>query len=149
MSDSAASQKQRAAFDGYTGDMRLTALLAALLPALAHATPPAILCHYSYGGETHEIPVAPSASPYAEPARQIGSFFKLRTVWVQAPEAEAGFHVYVFGDDPDGPILVQQGSFPARNVNQSRYGFTGLQRVYEPRRDGELQYWCEHQGSAP
>ena len=119
------------------------------MPALAHAAPPTILCHYTYGGEAHEIPVAPSASPYAEPARQIGSFFKFRTVWMLAPEAEAGFHVYVYGDDPDGPILVQQGSFPARNANQSRYGFTGLQRVYEPRRDGELQYWCEQGDSTP
>jgi hypothetical protein len=26
---------------------------------------------------------------------------------------------------------------------QPAYGFTGLQHVYEPMRDGELAYWCE------
>lgn len=119
------------------------ALVLALMPVFASAAPPAVVCHYTYGGESRDIPVKPSLSPYSEPARQIGSFFKFRTVWMLEPEAEAGFHVYVYGDDPDGPILVQQLSFPPRNVNQSRYGFTGLQRVYEPRRDGELQYWCE------
>ena len=129
--------------------MTRRALLLALLPTFANAAAPAVVCHYTYGGETHDVPVASSLSPYREPARQIGSFFKFRTVWVEAPAAEAGFHVYVYGDDPDGPILVQQLSFPPHNVNQSRYGFTGLQRVYEPRRDGELQYWCEQRGAAP
>ena len=120
------------------------ALLLFSLPVLAVAAEPSsLVCHYTYGGETHDVPVVATDTPYAVPARQIGSFFKFRTVWVREPAAEAGFHVYVYGDDPDGPILVQEGSWPPSNVNQSRHGFTGLQRVYEPRRDGELQYWCE------
>lgn len=113
------------------------------LPLLAAAAEPAVVCRYTYGGEMRTLAVAPTESPYTEPALQIGSFFKFRTVWVRQPAVEAGFHVYVYADDPGGPILVQQASWPAPGANQSRYGFTGLQRVYEPRRDGELQYWCE------
>ena len=129
--------------------MILRFLLLFALPALAVGAEPAMLCHYTYGGETHALPVPPTTSPYSGPARQIGSFFKFRTVWIRQPTAEAGFHVYVYADDPDGPILIQQASWSPHNVNQSRHGFTGLQRVYEPRRDGELQYWCEEQATPP
>jgi hypothetical protein len=33
--------------------------------------------------------------------------------------------------------------FPYPVAVHIRYGFTGMQRVYEPVRDGELEYWCE------
>ena len=122
-------------------------LMGLSIPAFAAQTRAS--CHVTYGGVTNTQAVMPTTSPYQVPARQVGSFFKFRVVWVQAPEADAGFHVYVYADDPDGPILVQQASYPAFSPTRSEHGFTGLQRVYEPRRDGELQYWCEQEQVTP
>lgn len=106
-----------------------------------------LVCHYDYGGEVTALPVAPTTAPYAVPAIKIGSFFKFRVVWQTAPADLAAVHVYVYLDAPDAPTLLQQGTWVFSVDHPTGTGFTGLQRVYEPVRGSELQYWCV--GSAP
>ena len=40
------------------------------------------------------------------------------------------------------PIHVAEFPYPVAGRGRY-YGFTGMQRVYEPMRDDELEYWCE------
>lgn len=133
------------------------ALLSRALPACALAalmtTTPArepagvrVVCHVTYGGETVEHLSAPVASPYGVAPVAVGSYFLFRTVLQTAPRALAAFKVYTYADRGDAPVLIHQQSVawppPAPRPGQVG-GFTGLQWVYEPVRDGELQYWCE------
>lgn len=121
------------------------------LPAAFAATPGApeqVRCHYTYGGETrtHTARALPSASTaYAVKAIDIGSFFHFRIVFADQPADGASIKVYTYADRDDGPLLIHQATFPYPPVARAgaRYGFSGLQAVYEPMRDGELQYWCE------
>ena len=103
---------------------------------------PVLLCHYTYGGETHTLRQAQHsvAAGYAIAPTPIGSYLLFRPLI----EADA-VKLYTYVDHPDGPVLLHQASYPypANTSARSRYGFTGEQRVYEPVRDSELVYWCE------
>lgn len=102
-----------------------------------------VACHLSYGGETQVIESAPLVSPYIDTPTLIGSFFRFRIVFMREPADLARINLYVHAALDDAPIPVQHASYPYPVGNHGRYGFTGLQRVYEPQRESELQYWCE------
>lgn len=124
---------------------RIMATSVGLALALAASTPQAqtVACHLTYGGETRVIETGASASPYTGTPTAIGSFFLFRIVFMHEPADLARINLYTHADLGEVPIPVHHAShaYPVRN--QERYGFTGLQRVYEPKRESELQYWCE------
>lgn len=128
--------------------MLKSSLPAGLLLALSLVAPAALAeaarCHYSYGGETQTLAAAPSAMPYMEPTHAIGSYFRVRIVLEAEPVELAALKTYVYADHDSGPVLIHQGvwPWPASEAAEQRHGFTGLQRVYEPVRDGELEFWC-------
>ncbi len=118
----------------------------ALAAAGAWAIPGAaaeVACHVVYGGEevTHRVPA--TAEPYKVPVIPVGSYFLFRPLLEAAPEEVAALKVYVYADLERGPVIVHQGEYDWPPAGAGRYGFTGRQRVYEPLRDGELEYWCE------
>jgi hypothetical protein len=114
-----------------------------LLAAAPAARADSIACHLSYGGESRLLEATPVASPYAVPAVAIGSYFMFRIVFLDAPSELAGIKLYTYADHASGPALIHQSSHPYPVGNAASGGFTGRQRVYEPVRDGELEYWCE------
>jgi hypothetical protein len=104
-----------------------------------------VVCHITYGGETRQVNAAPVASPYEVKAIQVGSYFLFRAVVQDSPPDIAAIKLYVYGDTDDGPVLIHQVdySYPPATSKNTQFGFTGLHRVYEKIRDGELEYWCE------
>ncbi|MEN6586349.1 MAG: hypothetical protein ABFE02_09945 [Sulfuricella sp.] len=104
-----------------------------------------MLCHYAYGGETKILSAHPVQSPYGVKGIKVGSYFQLRLVFQDQPANLAAIKIYTYVDRDEGPTLIHQASFPypPPGNSASRYGFSGLQSVYEPVRDSELQYWCE------
>ena len=111
------------------------------LTSLAHAD--SVLCHLSYGGETQQVTGLPVDSPYPVAPQPIGNFFLFRVVYQTLPADLANIKIYTYADRDEGPWLIHQATFPAHVQNAAVNGFTGLNFVYEPLRDGELQYWCE------
>lgn len=124
----------------------LAASLAALACAGAVAAQPQVVCRYSYGGETRGLVAEPVDSPYGVEGIAVGSYFRLRVVFQDRPADLASIKVYTYADRDDGPAPIHQATFPYPPRDQGEgYGFTGQQFVYEPVRDGELQYWCRLQ----
>ena len=127
--------------------MKHLLLLAACIGSLAHAE--TVDCHVSYGGETQVIRTHPAATPYTVAPISIGSYFMFRLVFERQPPGLAAIKLYTYADrePPQGAVLLHQADYlyppPPVDKRTGQYGFTGLQRVYEPIRDGELQYWCE------
>ncbi len=120
------------------------ALLAALaLPA--HAA--SVACHLTYGGETRVVEAAPTADPYTAPAVAIGAYFRFRIVFRNQPADLASVKLYAYADRDAGPAIIHQATWPYPPPPAAVNGFTGLNFVYEPVRDGELQYWCELKGA--
>lgn len=98
-----------------------------------------LTCHYTYGGETHTLSAAATQDPYRVPAVTIGSYFLIRPVL----EAGTAAKIYTYANRDEGPVPIHVAEFPLPLASrQQAPGFTGYQTVYEPVRDGELQYWC-------
>jgi hypothetical protein len=114
-----------------------------LLPLAANAAD-RVRCHVDYGGETRAIDAGPVASALTIAPVEIGSFFRFRLVLQRTRGLPDEVRIETFGDRDDGPVLIHQARYsaPLRHAGR-RGGFTGHQTVYEPVRDGELQYWCE------
>jgi hypothetical protein len=121
-------------------------LLAAALLALL-LTPPSyaakVRCHLTYGGETRIVDAAPTSDPYSVVPLSFGSYFLFRIVFRDQPADLAGIKLTTFADHNEGPAIIHQATYPYPPPSAAAGGFTGLNVVYEPVRDGELQYWCE------
>ena len=116
----------------------------------ARGTPgPVVACHIDYGGETRTLTAAPSAQPLTEPAHEVGSYFLVRVVNTLGQRPLGALTVTVWAAHDDGPVPIHEARYapphPSLRPRPSATptGFTGLQRVYEPVRDGELTYWCD------
>jgi hypothetical protein len=123
----------------------------ALASNAGHA-PEAVLCHYTYGGETLTLTASPVTTPYRVEPVAVGSYFQLRVVFQKHPAETAGIKIYTYADREPSPVMIHQASYPyppraqGHKTQKGRglpFGFTGQQIVYEPIRDGELEYWCE------
>jgi hypothetical protein len=108
-----------------------------LLSSLARAD--MVACHITYGGQTRTLEAQPVSDPYRVPTVQVGSYFLFKLVF----EQRTAIKTYVYADRDSGPMPLHQGIFTWPVGNSGPHGFTGLHFVYEPVRDGELEYWCE------
>ena len=109
------------------------------MPALAAG----VACHVTYGGETRVISAAATTQPLAVAPVPIGSYFLFRIVFRQEPADLANIRLTTYADRDEGPTIIHQVTHTYPPVPAAVHGFTGLNFVYEPVRDGELQYWCE------
>lgn len=123
---------------------RTVIFLGLLLPGVGLASP-SVHCHYTYGGEQRLLIAAPTTSPYTVAALPVGSYFRFRVVFESAPKGLASVKIYAYSDREEGLVPLHQATYayPADTSRRGHYGFTGQHFVYEPARDGELQYWCE------
>lgn len=123
-------------------------LLCLILVVPAHAE--TVSCHVTYGGETRLLDARPVTSSYAVPVQAIGSYFLFRIVFQKEPHDLAAVKLYVLAARDSGPVPIHQATYPYPPplAERSPYGFTGLNHVYEPLRDGELQYWCDWSAAA-
>lgn len=122
------------------------ALISALLLAAASAhagTGESVACHVTYGGTTTIVEAAPTASPYTVAPIEFGSYLLFRIVFRTEPADLASIKLYAYADHEDGRPIIQQATYAYPPTAQRSHGFTGQQRLYEPRRGGELDYWCE------
>lgn len=105
-----------------------------------------VVCHVDYGGQTTEVRAQALSSPqavYDVAPTAIGSYFLFRIVFQRSPRAQAAIQLYTYADRDEGPVLIHQARYPYPPRQQrSGEGFTGRHWVYEPVRDGELQYRC-------
>mgnify|MGYP003473611738 FL=1 len=123
-------------------------LALAMLPAAALAGP-RIDCYVSNEGETRVIVARPAKSLYAEVQKAIGDSFLFKLSFQDRPADIAGISIATYAPaagSQSGPVMIHQANYPwppPRPGRHARHGFTGLQRVFEPAFDGELEYWCE------
>lgn len=105
---------------------------------------PTVQCHVNYGGEDRLISTAPTDQPLKAPATAVGSYFLFRVVNTLGSTGGL-LKVITYADHENGPAPIHHASFSEQQVSAKptgHHGFTGMQRVYEPLRDGELSYWC-------
>lgn len=123
-------------------------------PAHAAGAADQVTCHLAYGGETVTAHATRHTPRYRDEPTRIGSYFLFRIVLDSQPAAHDAVKLYTYAAHDDGPVLIHQARFARPSAARRAaggFGFTGLQSVYEPVRDGELRYWCElgSGGAAP
>lgn len=123
---------------------------ASLLALSSAALAEMVACHVTYGGTTQIVEGHPVISPYRVAPVAIGSYFLFRIVFQKEPADLASIKLYTYADRDSGPVIIHQASHAYSPtapqwdfLRGAANGFTGLNFVYEPVRDGELQYWCE------
>jgi len=123
-------------------------LVLAMLPAAALAGQ-RIECYVSNEGETRVIIARPAKSLYTDAPNAIGDTFLFKLSFQDRPADIAGVSIATYApaaNAQSGPVMIHQASYPWPPPwpgRHARHGFTGLQRVFEPAFDGELEYWCE------
>jgi hypothetical protein len=123
-------------------DVKALLVMALLLPASAQAAK--VDCHVLYGGEEWTIDASPSANAYHVPEHTIGRYFAFKATYVAEPGRAAAINLYTYSIVSGTPVLIHQAKHrPPFIQGGSRYGFTGLNIVYEPSKGSELKYWCE------
>lgn len=123
-------------------ELKILLVLALLFPAAAQAA--TVRCHVIYGGENTIIDVSPSANPYAVPGQKIGRYFEFKATYVDSPARAAAINLYTYSVVSGHPVLIHQAKHrPPFLQGSARYGFTGLNSVYEPSKGSEFNYWCE------
>ena len=107
-----------------------------------------VVCTVTYGGETQQLVAPPVSSPYSVNSIEVGSYFHLRVVFQKWPADLASIKIYTYADRDEGLVPVHQATYPypLASSGAARHGLTGLHWVYEPTRDGELEYWCRLSG---
>ena len=128
-----------------TERLRPALLVAAALAQPAFAAN--VTCHVTYGGETRVVSAQPTTAPQTIAPVAIGSYFLFRIVFRQEPADLAGIKLYTYADRDGVPTIIHQATYPYPPAPAAVHGFSRLNFVYEPVRDGELQYWCELQGT--
>jgi len=128
-----------------TRTLAVAALIAGTAALPAHAE--RVACHVTYGGETRIIGAAATTQPLTVAPVPIGSYFLFRIVFRQEPADLAAIKLTTYADRDEGPTIIHQATYAYPPAPAAVHGFTGLNFVYEPVRDGELQYWCERTGT--
>jgi hypothetical protein len=101
-------------------------------------------CQIIYGGEIFPVIGKPADDPYRVEGQKIGRYFEFNIVYITEPAAYAGVNLYTYSMFSGEPILIHQAKYaPPYRQRNNRYGFTGLNSVYEPSKSSEMQYWCE------
>lgn len=123
-----------------------------------------LVCTTWYADEIQSQPVPVARDPYAVASRDVGPRFRFRAVHAVEPNLPRSLDIYVYSNEPpplrdpaaaprkanaDFPTLVHHVSYsnPDVTARQAKYGFTGLQHVYDVN-GREFRYWCAFEGTA-
>lgn len=123
-----------------------------LLPALFAALPlqaaPHLRCEVGYGGRTRIVEASPQADPYDIQAQDIDGRFRFKAVVVGSNGAVDYVKVYVYYQAESQPILLHEARYqPPYPVANGPYALTGLNFLYAPGLERELQYGCAMTGT--
>lgn len=106
----------------------------------------------TYGGALQVIEARPTGQPYEAPSFDIAGRFHFKPVLVQGAGLVERIAIYVYGQTPRQPVLIQHARFlppypqapPGQPVEM-----TGEQRLYAGPLERELIYRCQLVGGQP
>jgi len=132
---------------------RYSCLLLVLLSAfqiVAHAQKnnlrTSIDCHYFYGGEEKIITInnAINSKDKNDPiVTQVSDYYRTEIQLVGSLKNKLRFQIYSTENNTNR--IIHEGLYTlSNNQSAAEYGFTSLQKIYEPFSDAEYKYYCEY-----
>jgi hypothetical protein len=122
----------------------MVVLLATGLSSTVFATSQMLRCEINEGDETYIADFLPTSDPYAVVAKNIGERFRLKVVMLGNEESIEYIKIYTYYKDPHSTLLLHIGKYvPPFVQNQLSFAaLTGVNYVYSPGLERELQYGC-------
>lgn len=129
----------------------LLVVIGALVPVLPATAAPRLRCQVDQGGVTRVLELSPVADPYGVAAIPINDRFGFKAVLVGDAHRVAYVKIYVYALAPRQPVLLHLAKYldPVPQPDPAASALTGLNFVYSPRLEQELQYGCALAEVAP
>jgi hypothetical protein len=124
-----------------------TAIVTAVISACdRQPSVPIVECRVTYGGESHSFTVSPTSKPYREKPVNIEDRFGFKAQMVMESDNTWLLNLYTSSRSGKGTVLIHEMKTAlkppfAPSVNESAFGFTGRQFVYDSI-GRELSYHC-------
>ncbi len=123
-------------------------LLPVLIAALPLQAAPHLRCEVGYGGRTRIVEASPQADPYGIQAEDIDGRFRFKAVVIGSGGAIDYVKVYVYYQADTQPVLLHEARYlPPYPAASGPYALTGLNFLYAPGLERELQYGCTLAGA--
>ena len=118
-------------------------LAGCLFPATLQAAP-LLRCQIEQGGTSNVVDFTPVADPYTVKAIDINAHFRFKAVVIGDASRVEYVKIYVYAHTRREPMLLHQTSYlaPDASANAQPMAFTGINHVYSPWLERELQYGC-------
>jgi hypothetical protein len=136
----------------YRARLVLSAVLLIIASGSASASAtPLLRCKIEQGGSTQVFEFAPESSPYTAKAIDINGRFRFKAVVVGDARQIEYIKLYTYEYPKRQPVLLHEAKYLAPVAAQTMRpaSLTGVNFVYSPRLERELQYECTLSESAP
>lgn len=122
----------------------IVVLFATGLSSTVSATSQLLRCEINEGGETYSSDFLPTSDPYTVVAKNIGEHFRLKVVMLLNEQPIEYIKIYTYYKDPHSMVLLHVAKYlPPFIQNQPSFAaLTGVNYVYSPGLERELQYGC-------
>jgi hypothetical protein len=112
---------------------------------------PLLRCKIEQGGKTQVLEFSPVLDPYAAKAVDINGRFRFKAVVVGDARQIEYIKIYTYDFPRRQPVLLHEVKYlvPVAGTVARPASLTGVNYIYSPRLERELQYECVLQESAP
>ena len=112
---------------------------------------PLLRCKIDQGGNTQVLEFAPEGSPYTAKAVDINGRFRFKAVVVGDTRQIEYVKIYTYDFPRRQPVLLHEAKYlaPVAHPITQPVSLTGVNYVYSPRLERELQYDCVLLETAP
>lgn len=121
----------------------ISLLVSCMFPATLYASP-LLRCQIDQGGSIKTLDFVPVADPYGVEAIDINDRFRFKAVVIGDAQHVEYIKLYVYSQTRRQPMLLHQAKYlaPAASRSAQPSALTGINYVYSPQLERELQYGC-------
>lgn len=114
-----------------------------LFPIMLRAAP-LLRCQIDQGGDTRVLDFIPVADPYGVAAIDINGQFRFKAVVIGDTQHVEYIKLYVYRQSKRQPVLLHLAKYltPVAAESSAPSSLTGVNYVYSPQLERELQYGC-------
>ena len=127
-----------------TSALYAVGLLSSCLLSTPLQAAPLLRCHIEQGGTSRMVDFMPVTDPYNVRAIDINDHFRFKAVVIGDAARVDYIKLYIYTRTKRQPVLLHQTTYlsPAITPDTQTAGLTGLNYVYSPGLERELQYSC-------
>jgi hypothetical protein len=144
------AQRCSRSVNGLRAVISIGLLASALFPAALFASP-LLRCQIDQGGNTQVLDFIPVGDPYSVKAIDINGRFRFKAVVIGDTQHIEYIKLYVYSQTRRQPVLLHLAKYlaPVAAAGSGFSALTGINYVYSPQLERELQYGCALLEKAP